>query len=435
MHSDAALNYLYGLGMFGIKLGLDNIRNLLERLGAPHRSYPIIHVAGTNGKGSVCAFLERIYTLSGYRVGMYTSPHLEQFNERIRVGSELISTLEVAELTAEIRAVAEDIQPTFFEFTTAMALLYFARQEVDLVVLEVGMGGRLDATNVVEPVLSIITPVAYDHAAYLGDSLVAIAAEKGGIIKSGVPVVLGCQEAEVEESLCAIASRKRAPCYRYAVDYRVSGLSAEKLKAPGFDVVTSRHVWKEMTPGLCGEHQGENVGVALMAIEVLEQHGITFTPSQVKTAVAQTSWPGRLEWIGSSDLHPGTVLLDGAHNQAGMEALRSYLAQNNLVGIHWVCGFKHDKAAAQMVPELRDYVSMFYAVPAPVEEHWEPEDLVAVALSADMQAQAFAHAEQALTQALRNRLPHEIVLVAGSLFLVAVARRILKNHEGTDGLC
>ena len=425
MRSDAALDYLYSLGMFGIKLGLDNIRTLLERLGDPHTRYPVIHVAGTNGKGSVCAFLGQIYTQSGYRVGVYTSPHLEQFNERIRIGSEFIPTPEVAGLTAEIRAVAHDIQPTFFEFTSAMALLYFARQKVDVVVLEVGMGGRLDATNVVDPALSIITPVAYDHAAYLGDSLSAIAAEKGGIIKPDVPLVLGPQTPEVEECLCTIASRLQAPCYRYFTDYAVEVRDDAAHGALRFDVTSPQRTWYGLTPGLRGQHQGENLGTALMALEVLEKKGLKVDPAQVSVAVTHTRWPGRLEWIGPAADYPGKVLLDGAHNHAGLIALRRYLAQCDLKKVHWVCGFKNDKDAPKLVPELCAYVARLYAVPVPVEAHWDPQDLAAIAASAGLEAQAYAGVEAALTQALRNCRSHEIVLVAGSLFLVAEVRRIL----------
>jgi|AntRauTorckE6833_2_1112554.scaffolds.fasta_scaffold02180_3 dihydrofolate synthase/folylpolyglutamate synthase len=428
MCNDAALDYLCSLGMFGIKLGLDNIRGLLERLDNPHTRYPIIHVAGTNGKGSVCAFLGQIYTQGGYRVGVYTSPHLEQFNERIRIGGDLISTPEVASLTAEIRAVTQDIQPTFFEFTTAMALLYFARQEVDLVVLEVGMGGRLDATNVVDPALSIITPVAYDHTAYLGDSLSAIAAEKGGIIKPDVPLILGAQTAEVEQCLCKIAFREHAPCYRCAIDYCVERVSDPAHGALRFDITTPQHTWRGLTPGLQGQHQGENLGIALMALEVLEKQELKVEPTQVTAAVAHTYWPGRLEWICTTATSPGKVLLDGAHNLAGLLALRRYLTQCDLKAVHWVCGFKDDKDARKMVPELCDHVARFYAVPVPVETHWDPNDLAGIAHAEGLEAQAYAGVEAALTQALDNCQPHGIVLVAGSLFLVAEVRRILNTH-------
>jgi dihydrofolate synthase/folylpolyglutamate synthase len=428
MHSDAALDYLYSLGMFGIKLGLDNIRGLLQRLGNPQGAYPIVHVAGTNGKGSVCAFLSRICTRNGYRVGVYTSPHLHCFNERIRIGSECISTREIAELTAEIRAVLQDIQPTFFEFTTAMALAYFARCNVDLVVLEVGMGGRLDATNVVDPVLSVITPVAHDHAAYLGDSILDIAAEKGGIIKHGVPVVLGAQTPVVEEYLQKTAAGRNAPCYTFGADYRVDNIESGGGRTTRFDIVTPQRSWHGLTPGLHGRHQGENLGTALMALDILEQQqGFKVEPVQVANAIAETCWPGRLEWI---DCTPARVLLDGAHNTAGMEALRHYLDEHDITSVHWVGGFKQDKEARELIPLLRAHTRTFYAVPVPVEEHWNPHDLVDIAAKAGMKAEAFSEVETALNQALHRCGAREIVLVAGSLFLVAKVRRILNLENG-----
>ena len=225
MNTDAALEYLNSLGMFGIKLGLENIRTLLQRLDQPQHCYPIIHVGGTNGKGSVCAFIGRIYADCGYRVGVYTSPHLQAFNERISVSGEHIPTADVAALTEELRQAAQGIEPTFFEFTTAMALLYFARCRVDVAVVEVGMGGRLDATNAVIPNVSVITPVSDDHGEYLGSSIGEIAAEKGGIIKPGVPVVLGPQTTEADQVLRALAHTANAPCYCYKADYMAADVS------------------------------------------------------------------------------------------------------------------------------------------------------------------------------------------------------------------
>lgn len=430
MSNDTALNYLNNLGMFRIKLGLDVIQTLLQQVGDPHMRYPVIHVAGTNGKGSVCSFLGQIYAACGYRVGVYTSPHLENFNERIRIGDEFITTAAVADLTAELRSAAGDMHPTFFELTTAMAMLYFARHEVDLVVLETGMGGRLDATNVVHPAVSIITAIGYDHAAYLGQTLVDIAAEKGGIIKEGVPVVLAPQEPEVEAKLHSMASRKNAPCYRYMADYRVAQVAGDVGAGLEFNIITPQRAWPQMHSALPGRHQGENLAVALMAVELMERGGMRIVPTEVASAVAQTRWPGRLEWLGPSDSTalPGRVLLDGAHNEAGMTSLLRYLEELEVQSVHWVAGFKHDKAAEHMVALLRGRTKKFYAVAPPVEEAWPPAELAQIAQSQALEAEAFSHIEQALLCALNSCCAGEIVLVAGSLFLVAQARRILNAY-------
>lgn len=431
MSNDAALNYLHSLGMFGIKLGLDNIYTLLQRVGDPHRRYPVIHVAGTNGKGSVCSFLGQVYTACGYRVGVYTSPHLESFNERIRIGDALIPTATVAHLAAELRSVAADMQPTFFELTTAMAMLYFARQEVDLVVLETGMGGRLDATNVVQPALSIITAIGYDHAGYLGPTLADIAAEKGGIIKEGVPVVLAPQEPEIEAQLQDMARRSNAPCYRYEADYRVAQVRGDLHAGLDFNIMTPQRVWPEMRCALPGRHQGENLAVALMAVELMERCGVHIVPTAVAAAAAQVRWPGRLEWLGpsSSAALPGRVLLDGAHNAAGMTALHHYLEELGVQSVHWVGGFKHDKAAEHMVTLLRGRARKLYAVAPPVEAAWAPIELAQIARSHELEAEAFSRIEHALLCAVNSCRADEIVLVAGSLFLVAQARRILHAYS------
>ncbi|MDY0211872.1 MAG: folylpolyglutamate synthase/dihydrofolate synthase family protein [Desulfuromonadaceae bacterium] len=430
MSNDAALDYLNSLGMFGIKLGLDNIRTLLQRVGNPHRCYPVIHVAGTNGKGSVCSFLGQIYTSCGYRVGVYTSPHLECFNERIRIGDELIPTATVAHLTAELHSAAADIQPTFFELTTAMAMLYFARQEVGLVVLETGMGGRLDATNVVNPVLSIITAIGQDHATYLGHNLADIAAEKGGIIKEGTPVVLAPQEPGIEAQLQGMARQVNAPCYSYATDYQVTQVAGDVVTGLRFKIKTPQRVWPEMRSALPGRHQGENLAVALMAVELMERCGMHTVPADVASAAAQARWPGRLEWLGTprSATLPGLVLLDGAHNAAGMTALDHYLEELGATSIHWVGGFKHDKAADHMVPLLRRRTQKFYAVAPPVEAAWPPAELVQIARNYALEAEAFSCIERALICAVNSCRGDEIVLVAGSLFLVAQARRIFNAY-------
>ncbi len=429
MNNDDALNFLNSLGMFGIKLGLDNIHALLHRVGDPHMRYPVIHVAGTNGKGSVCSFIGQIYTTCGYRVGVYTSPHLECFNERIRIGNELITTAEVANLTEELRIAAEDLQPTFFEFTTAMALLYFARQEVDLVVLEAGMGGRLDATNVVCPVLSIITVIDYDHAVYLGDTLADIAAEKGGIIKEGVPVVLAPQKPEIEAQLQDITRWRNAPCFRYATDYRVAQVDGDVGTGLNFIIKTPQRVWPQMRSALPGRHQGENLAVALMAVELMERGGMHIVPANTAIAVAQTRWPGRLEWLGppGPTVLPRRVLLDGAHNEAGMAALLRYLEELR-VQVHWVGGFKRDKSAEHLVAMLRGCTKKLYAVSPPVEEVWAPAELVQIARRYALQAEAFNSIEQASLCAVNSCRDDEIVLVAGSLYLVAHARQTLKAY-------
>ena len=217
-----SLDYLYSLQLFGIKLGLENIRQLLARLGNPQRKLRIIHIAGTNGKGSTAATLANIFQVAGISAGLYTSPHLHSFTERIRVAAKQISEAEVVELIDELRPHAEELRTTFFEFTTAMALLHFQRSGVEWAILETGLGGRLDATNVVESELCLLTPIALDHTAYLGNTLAEVAAEKAGIFKSQVPVISSRQQPEVEQVLVERASELYAPLMLFGRDLPVN---------------------------------------------------------------------------------------------------------------------------------------------------------------------------------------------------------------------
>lgn len=411
-----SLDYLYGLQKFGIKLGLDNIRALLDRLGHPERAYGVIHVAGSNGKGSVCAYLDRMLREAGLRVGLYTSPHLHSFTERIRVNGVPIEETRVAAYTEELRRVAGELPSTFFEFTTAMALLHFQRERVDFAVLETGMGGRLDATNAVDsPRVTVITSICRDHAGHLGDDLATIAGEKGGIIKPGVPLVLGRQAPETDRVLRALARERQAPIRDCG---NVSG-------PEGDDVLLSWHgrdwILEGLRPGLLGAHQRENLALALGAAEILAEQGVSLTPTVVRAGIAGTRWPGRLEWWGGQR----RILLDGAHNEGGAAVLADYLRHLAPGAVRWVVGLKGDKEAAAILSPLLPWVTELYCTSPPVEEAVPPETLARLGRDAERPTRVFASCAEALAAALKEQRPGEIVLVAGSLFLVAAAREYL----------
>ena len=307
--------------MFGIKLGLEHSQRLLQSVDNPQNDYGIVHVAGTNGKGSVCAFLRELLTEAGYRVGTYTSPHLHRFNERITINDRPIADAELEALVQELRGKNPQLPATFFEFTTALALLYFSREQVDLVVLEVGMGGRLDATNVVQPLVSVITPVSVDHTGHLGSTIVEIAAEKGGIIKPHTPVVIARQAPEVLQVLLDQAASCRCDSFAYGRDFHA-------LEVGGSLTVESpQQSWVGLHPGLAGQHQHDNVATALMALECLANKGYSVAGDAVSRGVKQVRWPGRLEWWSDehSEVWP-PILLDGAHNEAGALVRADYLA-------------------------------------------------------------------------------------------------------------
>lgn len=309
---DSALAWLYALeAAKGMDFKLERVELALERLGQPHRRYPSVHIAGTNGKGSVAAMTHAMLSAAGYRVGLYTSPHLVQFTERIRVGDCDIAAAEVAELVTTIRSqvTSRGIDLTFFEFTTVMAFVHFAAEKVDAAVVEVGLGGRLDATNVIDPAVTVVTTIGFDHETYLGHTIPAIASEKGGIIKPGRPVVLGRVAPEAGAVLSAIARDRHSPLYAMGRDFHI-----ERGALPTYSGV--RHRWPDLRLSLRGEFQHDNAATALAAIELLAP-GFAVPEAAVRQGLATVQWPGRFEVVGTSPL----IIFDGAHNPAGTAAL------------------------------------------------------------------------------------------------------------------
>jgi len=412
-----SLDYLYGLQRFGIKLGLDNIRTLLARLDHPEVACPCVHVAGTNGKGSVSATLAAILSQSGLRTGLYTSPHLQHFSERIRIDGEAIPEADVVALTKEIRAAATGLNPTFFEFTTAMALLHFQRGSAGFTVLEVGMGGRLDATNVVLPQVAVITPVSFDHQFHLGDDLATIAGEKGGIIKPGVPVVLGRQEPAALSALLQVAREQQAPAFCRGRDYAVTGSS---YRFNGAELQLD-----DLHPVLAGAHQRDNLASVVAVIALLRRQGFALDDSAIRHGVAATRWPGRLEWWGGER----RLLLDGAHNAAGARALAAYLQETGATRVRLVMGMKGDKSATDILLPLLPFAIKVYCTVPPVDAAVPPAELAEIAASGGVASALWAAPAAALAAALADRCGDETVVVAGSLFLVAAAREILQRGE------
>src|SRR2546422_2340825 len=307
------LNKIYSLRGGEIDLRLDRMSQALSLFDHPENKFPSLHIAGTNGKGSTAAMLHRILSLAGYRTALYTSPHLVSFTERIRIGDEEIAPDDVVALAEEIwgRAAAADIPLTFFEFITVLAFIYFARQQVDLAVIEVGLGGRLDATNLITPIVSLITTISKDHEAYLGADLLSIAREKGGIIKPGVPLVAGALPKEAVNLFNDLARERRAPAYFLGQDYRIF------LKNAGlFDYTGVKENFEMLSVALRGRHQRSNAAVALASLETARE---TFPVSEevLREGLRTVKWPGRFEIM----LESPTVILDGAHNGEGVKAL------------------------------------------------------------------------------------------------------------------
>lgn len=408
-----SLEYLYGLQLFGIKLGLKNIRTLLKRVGNPQDSLRIIHIAGTNGKGSTAAALAAIFNTAEISAGLYTSPHLHSFTERIRINTRQIDEGEVVQLIEELRPHAEALQVTFFEFTTAMALLSFQRHGVAWAILETGMGGRLDATNAVNPELCVLTSIGLDHTAYLGETLPQIAMEKAGIFKSGVPVVSAEQVPEVAAVLSACAAGLNVPLMLERRDF--------DWKSRGRFLIFKDHsmVLEHIEPRLLGENQHQNLAVAVAAVSFLKRSGLQIDRRSIKKGLESVCWPGRLEWL------PDKVLVDGAHNPAGVKTLAGYLEREGLHAVHLVIGCKEDKAYSDMLAVLLPFACRMYATHVPVDRSIAPEKLVQEAKSAGIPASGYAAPQDAFNAALEQRRRGEVIVVAGSLFLVACVREML----------
>lgn len=418
----ASIEYLYRLQHHGIKLGLETTEALLARAGVPHRRYPALHVTGTNGKGATAAMGAAVLQAAGYRVGLYTSPHLVDFRERIRVNGEPIPEEGVTELVARVAAQGRDLAPTFFEFTTVMALAYFADRGVDIAVCEVGMGGRFDATNVLSPLVSVITNVSLDHQAHLGTTVRRIAFEKAGIVKRGVPLVTGRLSRDAAEVIGACALEREAPWSRLDQEFRCVG-----EPTAGFDYEGIHRSYRGLICPLAGAHQLDNVACALAMLETADGRGLPVPDQAVRSGLRAVSWEGRLERVEERPL----LLLDGAHNPGAAEVLAAYLAglRRDRPGsrVLLVLGMMRDKdrdgvlrlllplvdevvltrarlPRAATVQELRASVGDW---PGPVHEAPIPAD--------------------ALELARRLAEPDDVILVTGSLMLVGEVKALLRG--------
>jgi dihydrofolate synthase/folylpolyglutamate synthase len=421
MTYEETLAWLYHLEVSrGWDLKLESVRDALSRLGSPHRDFPALHVAGTNGKGSTAAFAESVLTRSGRRVGLFTSPHLSDFRERIRVGGERVSHDAVVGLVEEVRGrlAGSGVELTFFEFTTVMAFLHFARERVDAGVIEVGLGGRLDATNVVVPRTAVVTTIGFDHEQYLGSTLAAIAAEKAGVFKPAVPAVVGRVAGEALDVLLGVAAERRCPLRLLGRDFHA------EVAAAGFDY-RGRRTIRRLQPGLRGRFQVDNAALALAA---LEDGGWLdgLQDDVVRQGIAGVVWPGRLEILRERP----RVIVDGAHNPAGIAALVDELASiANGRPVHLVFGVLADKRWAEMAESLAASVTDVVVVPVQERRSVTPAR-VAEKLRALVPTRVAESANAAVDALLDDpACTADVVLVAGSLFLVGEVRAHLLKAD------
>jgi len=431
MNYDAAVRYLLSLGRelaaptqaAAAKFDLENIAILSERLGRPERAYPSAHIAGTNGKGSTAAFLESVLKHAGFRTGLNTSPHLEKINERIRVAGEAVSDRDFAETFTRIQALIEELlasgrlraHPTYFECVTAMAFQYFAHARVDFGVFEVGLGGRLDATNILTPVVSVITRIDFDHENFLGHSLREIAAEKAGILKKGVPVVLAAQQPEAREVILARAVKLGCPIIETPVAYRVDRQTMENgfVRAQITEVASG---WSVMlAPQLAGRFQLQNAINAAAAARALSARGYRIPENAIEEGIAATVWPGRLEKLQSRpDLY-----VDGAHNPGAARELAAFW-EENFAGrkIFVIYGALRDKAIDEIAGVLFPYAAEVVLTEPRTSRAISASQLGEIAAHHAPRSSVIADAEQALDYVLSKAAPQDAIFVTGSLYLV-----------------
>jgi dihydrofolate synthase / folylpolyglutamate synthase len=455
------VRYLYDLQLHGIKFGLNNITRLASELGNPQESFLSVHVAGTNGKGSTSAMIASILQHAGLKTGLFTSPHLLSFTERIRVNGEEIEEDEVISITQEIMEAASnlgDFSPTFFEAVTAMGFLHFARKNVDIAVIETGMGGRLDATNIVRPIVSVITNIGFDHREFLGNTLREIAEEKAGIIKQGVPVVSSFHEPEAAGAIERRAAEKGSELFLFGRDFSgtlkradISGICfdyEDSMSSPIFDIVLP----------LAGEHQMQNASVAIKAFELLHTGGIIPTgfnadsanhesviyPACIKEGLKNTRWPGRLECINEEP----AVFIDGAHNPAAAEALanalkKSYIEKYKKIII--ILGVMDDKDIKGLMKPLLPLASELICTSAACGRAATPEKIAEIAVASgypdagiaptvreavDMaMTSASGYALNASAPTCRDGELPVLILVTGSFYVIGEAKELF-GHKG-----
>jgi dihydrofolate synthase/folylpolyglutamate synthase len=426
-----AFAWLSSYDRYGWVFGLERITLLLERLGNPHLGLQVVHVAGTNGKGSVCKYIGSILQKAGYSVGMYLSPHVERFSERILVNAQEIPDEELERLIAQIKPVVEEMRqsgkpPTYFEIVTALAFVYFKKCAVDYAVVEVGLGGRFDATNVVAPLISIITNISLEHTDILGKDIASIASEKAGIVKDGVPVVTAAMGAAFD-TIQQIAIERNAPVVH--IDSTMWERLSLKEFIQEFAIQGSFKEYRVKT-ALLGKHQGENIAVAIAAVEQLQTQGVFISDNDINEGVATVTHPGRMEVISREPI----VLLDGAHNPDGMRMLAKTLKEDfPSHRVILVMGVLKDKDITTMLSTIIPCADDIIVTRS--ENPRASDPLVLKQIIENIDRRKKIHVEESIPRALdlarRIAHPNDVICVSGSLFTVGEARRYLLSHAHT----
>ncbi len=433
MDYQEALAFIKEATKFGIKLGLARMREILKRLAHPEKKFKAIHLAGTNGKGSTTALLESVLRTAGYKTARYTSPHLSSYRERFVINGELIKKETLAEIVTEIRPVLLEVaadgfgKPTEFEVGTVIAFVYFARAQVDFALIEVGMGGRLDATNVLEPLLCIITKIALDHQQYLGDTLTEIAFEKAGIIKPNIPVVIGTQVAEIAFFLKEIAKERKAP-FKLVDNSQIKELRVTE-KSTIIQIAQNEVVDNCLELGLLGQHQGSNALNVLAGVAFLRQAGWPIEKEAIQAGLKAASWPGRVELIDS--FLPRKLYLDGAHNPDGVRALVATLkAIYPGQKFSFLIGVLDNRPLAEMAALLAPGAARVLVTRVPDPKSAKIEELAEIFTDLGVAVEAIADPLVALKR-LFNFDANQVAVITGSLYLTGLLRQELLGGNGS----
>ena len=424
MNYEETLAYIHSVNWQTSKPGLERTTELLQKLGNPENKLKFVHIAGTNGKGSTAACVAAIMQKAGYKTGLYTSPYILRFNERMQINGEHISDDELIELTEEIRPYADAMEdvPTEFEVITALAMQYFYRHRCDIVVLEVGLGGELDATNVIEPPeCAVITAIGLDHTAVLGNTLAEIAYAKAGIIKEGCDVVTYRAEPEVEEVFERTCREKHARLFK--ADFGRIRVHSYELDAVHFDF----EPYRSISLPLVGTYQPKNAAVAITAVERLRQRGWQVTDEDIVEGLRHVFWPGRFEIL----MREPTFVLDGAHNPHGMvattESLKTYFGGKKLI---FVMGVMADKDVRGMIGLLAPLAKEFIAVEPHNSRAMQPEELKAIIENFGVPARTFPTVEEGVDAALKAAGKDDVIAALGSLYFSADIRKAVLG-DGT----
>lgn len=408
------------VGKAAYKADLGNTVELLELLNNPQHKFKVVHVAGTNGKGSVSNIIASVLQDAGYKTGLYTSPHLKDFRERIRINGMMISEEDVVSFVESNKAGFDKIKPSFFEMTIGMAFDYFAAANVDVAVIEVGLGGRLDSTNIVNPLASVITNISYDHIQFLGNSLEQIAYEKAGIIKKDVPVIIGRKQVETKSVFERIAFEKNVDLF-YAEDYYdVKKLHILKPDEQFIDIWKNNKLFLEaVNSPLLGHYQHENIATALMTVDILKvKSGFNVTPENIREGIEylhkNTGFIGRWHVL---DTNPLTVC-DTGHNEEGIRAVVQQIVSSTFDHLHFVFGMVNDKEPGEILSLLPTNATYYFCKPN-IPRGMDAEQLQKTAEEFNLKGQSYSSVDRAFSSAFNNARPRDMVFVGGSTYVVA----------------